>query len=409
MRGLTLAAVIGFVITAATQAGAAEFHASVSPAVLEGKPPWRLTYQVEVDSGPQGERIEVVAPGQLEITGAASVTAGSPFYADYVLPPNCPTPIRSLPSSFFDSDTLDLPPSSQTFIRFAHVVAWYPTLGVSLGTIVDAFSLGPDDSSVLLPKIAVPGPRVAVPATLPMGLAKPQLLAALPDRYERAAYRLTGWADAAAAGSIAELRYTATDVEKGRSVLIARQRIGPKGHFSTVWRPPWGGDYTLAVHYRRQDARFVTSEGECTVRLKAQGPDPAFARGATIRNQGHLIHPKLGAACLPPTGSVVPVCVGKRLNAPPTRRRLTVQCGSNLRISTGVAARRVAVRLLRVRHARVETRRVLHARPQGRSRHDWKVTVPPVSRFNVVSVSVEYPSGRATFNASALPRPRCSR
>jgi hypothetical protein len=408
MRGLTLAAAICFVITAATQAGAAEFHTSVSPAVLEGKPPWRLTYQIEIDAGPQGERIEVVAPGQMEITGAGTVTARSPFFADYILPPYCPSPIRSFPTSFFDADTLDLPPDSQTFIRFSRVVRWYPTLGLSLGATVFASRPEPDGSSVQLPNIVVPGPRVAVAATLPMGLAKPQLLPA-PDRYERVGYRLTGWADVAAAGSIVELRYSATNVEKGRSVLISRQRIGRDGHFSTVWRPSWGGDYTLAVRYRRQDARFVTSHGECTVRLKAQGPDPAFARGATIRNQRHLIYPKLGASCLPPAGSVVPVCVGKRLDGPPTRRRLTIQCGSDLGISTGVAARGVAVRLLRVRHARVETRRVLRARPQGRSRYEWKVNVPPVSHFNVVSARVEYPSGRATFNASALPRPRCSR
>jgi hypothetical protein len=253
--------------TAAPPARAVEFHPSASPQVLTGKPPWRIRYAVELDSGPAPETIEMNFDSwPAEITGAASVTneatvdvfRGGRIGCPTAAPPN----LLWRPPVGYEQDLLALPPNSATIVSLSFVLDHYPRLTDTFGETFNANVVTADGTRTALPPIDIAGPTVAVPYTLSLGLGFPGTPGSLHKPGQR--LRLVGRADPRVAGQVAEFRYTARG-HRRTSRSIGRGRIGGDGSFSSSWTLPRPGIYDVSVRYQSQDSRFVTSAGECEV------------------------------------------------------------------------------------------------------------------------------------------------
>jgi hypothetical protein len=407
-RLLQLALLAAQICLGTQPAHAAEFYGSVSPPILTGIPPWTVTYQLEIDSGATAERLEVGSDSwAVQYSGAATVTLGQQIDLLPATRIGCPTPQAPFPVTEFSNDLLELPANSQEIVELPLVVSGYPRLTHPLAETFTVTSVAPDGTRTPLAPVTVHGPGLAVPATLDMGLALPKQLRTRSDPYGRHSYRLSGWAERAAAGQFAEFRYW-SPTQENTSKRIAKVRIGPDGRFSYLWRPAWGGRYAIGVRYRTQDRRFVTSTGECDVPLTVPGPDPAAAAHVTLTADRRTVAPRLGTACLP-VGPGRQPCFDDGLTPNPTRQRLPLSCGRQLSIHTDAAARGVSLVLYRARKrlGPAAQSQPARARASGPGRHDWTVRIPSMTGFNVAVVTVRYLGGGATFSATAVPTGRC--
>src|SRR4051812_1663558 len=253
-------------------ADAAEFKPSISPRVLVGKPPWKVTYQLEVATGAEAEQIELVSPSwQVKFSGAATVRNEG---KRDLFPPRtlgCGSASEPRLSQEYDYDLLDLPAQSHSFARISLVLRDYPHIDEDLDETFGIAKVAADGTRTALPAVTVTGPSVTVPTTLGIGIEVPRRLQRQ-DPYDRQAFQLRGTADRRAAGQAVEFRFTSTNAADGRSKLISRVRVGARGRFSYLWRPNRPGHYMVGIRYRSQDRRFVTSVSRCSVAVKATSP-----------------------------------------------------------------------------------------------------------------------------------------
>jgi hypothetical protein len=260
---LALAATVVTCVVSPTAASAVVVHASSSPAVIEGLPPWTATYSLELDAGPVDENVIVAASETLvSVTGAAKVVSDGIAFADYFPAPGCSLDLPWQSRTLLHNVRLELPAGTASVVTMSSTRSEFPAMSDNLSYAFRVSTIRPEETTSDPITISLPGPKITLPRRPPLKVRSPDV-----PRYgalvEHGPVRIRGTTDRLLAGQRVELLYTANISWIGRPKLIARVRVRSDGSFRYRWTPPRSGRYSVGARYRSQDRRFASTVSQC--------------------------------------------------------------------------------------------------------------------------------------------------
>lgn len=265
MARLALAAIVATGLALPTTASGVTLHASSAPSAIQGAPPWKATYTLELDAAPSDERIVVSASGQLDqVAGAGTLVTDMQGVGDIFPAPGC----APLPSwkfeTYFHSIVLDLPAGTATFLTMSRTRSTFPAGGDDLAYRFEVRSLAPDGSASDPLVASLAGPAIMLPRRPELKLRSrdvPRFGALV----EHKPLRIAGRTDSRLAGQHVELLYATGTSWVGKRKPIARVRVRGDGSFRYRWSVPRSGHYIVGARYRSQDERFASTVSQCGV------------------------------------------------------------------------------------------------------------------------------------------------
>jgi hypothetical protein len=260
---LALAATVVTCLVSPAAASAVAVHASSSPAVIDGLPPWTATYSLELDSGPVDENVIVAASETLvSVSGAAKLVSDGLVFADYFPPPGCSLALPWQSATLLHNIRLELPGGTASVVTMSSTRSAFPARTDDLSYQFRVSTIRPDETTSDPITVSLPGPKIMLPRRPGLKLRSPDV-----PRYgalvEHGSVRIRGTTDHLLAGQRVDLLYTANINWIGRPKLIARVRVRSDGSFRYRWTPPRSGRYSVEARYRSQDRRFASTFSQC--------------------------------------------------------------------------------------------------------------------------------------------------